>query len=184
MKGSAKSNISEIILATTDSQHDDELASLASSLGLTVVRGDIDDVLSRYVQASSLSSADSFIRITGDCPLIDPVLLDTGIQKFFDQRVDYLSNVLPPSFPDGLDFEIFSREALLLCDESSTTQYEREHVTPWMQNSSQIHRGLLQNSEDLSSKRWTVDEPKILKLSMTIQSFNGGILLSWTDVLS
>ena len=105
--------VDEIVIATTFNKEDDSIASLAKNKGLLTVRGSQENVLSRFILASKKSKADILVRITGDCPLMDPLLLDNAVKVFKDNKFDYISNSDPPSFPDGLDIEVFSREALI-----------------------------------------------------------------------
>ena len=104
--------IDDIILATTTCAEDNVLESIGLSLGIKVCRGSVDDVLTRYVQASTHTKADIFVRITCDCPLIDSKMIDNMLEAYLNSNVDYLSNCFPPTFPDGLDIEIFNRKSL------------------------------------------------------------------------
>ena len=110
------SDIDEIILATTFKKEDDILENIASNLKIKCVRGSKDDVLSRYVKATEETKAQVLIRLTGDCPFLDPELISRTINEFKLKNVDYLSNCYPPSYPDGLDVEVFSRKALYLAN--------------------------------------------------------------------
>ena len=121
-----------IFLATTNQSIDDQLADLGQSLGLLVVRGSDVDVLSRFAQVANCTTAKFFVRITGDCPFIDPDLLTEMINDFLTRNVDYYSNCLQPTYPDGLDIEIFTRQSLLAAQSRCTNTLHREHVTPWI----------------------------------------------------
>src|SRR5215217_103778 len=103
--------IDHIILATSDDPKNQPLADFVSSLGYTVYRGSEQDVLDRYYQATQLTDAEVVVRVTGDCPLIDPALVDAVIAQFKAGDMDYASNTEPATFPDGLDTEVFSRRA-------------------------------------------------------------------------
>ncbi len=176
--------VDEIILATSDQSADDVLEDLADSLTLAVVRGSEHDVLSRFILAAESTSASTLIRITGDCPLIDNKLLDHAIETFNRQEIDYLSNCNPPSYPDGLDLEIFTREALFLAQSECKSAFQREHVTPWIRESGRLKVALIQHSEDLSALRWTVDEPEDLEVIRSIvDNFSGRSNFSWLEVL-
>ena len=100
-------NVQEIIIATTTDKGDDVIAQLGNKIGIKVYRGSVNDVLERFYDCIKLTSSAHFIRVTGDCPLIDPKLIYEVIEKYFNGSFDYLSNFEPPSFPDGLDVEIF-----------------------------------------------------------------------------
>ncbi|EMJ35399.1 cytidylyltransferase domain protein [Leptospira interrogans str. FPW1039] len=104
--------LNEIILATSDSINNDPLVEFINYLGFEVYRGSESDVLDRYYQTAKHKKADVVVRITGDCPLTDPVVVDNAIEKFLKDGSDYCSNVSPATFPDGLDTEVFSFQAL------------------------------------------------------------------------
>jgi len=176
--------VDRIILATTDQPRDDALVELGSSLGLMIARGSEKDVLARFVLAAESTDAPVFVRITADCPLMDPVLLDETITVFKRQNVDYLSNCLPPTYPDGLDIEVFSRDALLRAQQGCTSSAQREHVTPWIRESGYFRLGSKTHSLDLSNLRWTVDEPEDLEvIRLVVDHFDGRSDFSWQEVL-
>ena len=176
--------IDRVILATTDSAEDDGLAKLGASLGLTVVRGSQIDVLARFVLALQHTDAPVLVRITGDCPFVDPGLLDEMIRQFNDHDIDYLTNSVPPTYPDGLDVEIFNRESLLLADAECNDPFQREHVTPWMRDSGRCRLGQKKHQFDCSSMRWTVDEPEDLQvIRSVVDYFEGRSDFAWQQVL-
>src|SRR5690606_29870252 len=92
----------------------------------------------RYYRAAQQAQAEAVVRITGDCPLIDPAIVDAVISKFIDAGADYAANVLPPTFPDGLDVEVFSMQALEIAWRQAESAQQREHVTPFIRESSQF----------------------------------------------
>ena len=176
--------VDQCILATTDLAEDDALAELGESLGLLVVRGSENDVLSRFVLASEQTNANFIVRITGDCPLIDPGILADMIIEFRDQEFDYYSNAITPTFPDGLDVEIFTRHVLLLAQAECMNAAQREHVTPWIRESGRFRLGQKRNKVDHSAMRWTVDEPEDLQvIRAVVAHFEGRSDFSWHDVL-
>ncbi len=178
------SDIDEIILATTFKKEDDILENIASNLKIKCVRGSKDDVLSRYVKATEETKAQVLIRLTGDCPFLDPELISRTINEFKLKNVDYLSNCYPPSYPDGLDVEVFSRNSLLLADKFCRDTKKREHVTPWIRESGEFKLGTLRNNIDLSNLRWTVDEPEDLLVARKIAaSFPDQPSFNWKDIL-
>ena len=178
------SAVDRVLLATTDSPEDDALASLGEKLGLTVCRGSKNDVLSRYALAAEQTDASVLVRITGDCPFIDPVLLEQMIDDFCSQDIDYFSNCLFPTYPDGLDIEVFTRRSLLLAQAECADPYQREHVTPWIQKCGRFRLDHKQHHVDLSSMRWTVDEPEDLQVIRGVVDHFGGISdFSWQQVL-
>ena len=100
--------LDKVVVATTDSDKDDRLYEEVNNLGYKCYRGDEDNVLKRYFDVAVKEKADAIVRITGDCPLIDPSIVDEVIKKFRDNKFDYISNICPPTFPDGMDVEIFT----------------------------------------------------------------------------
>lgn len=151
--------IDEVVLATTEATVDDKLAAHVTSLGFRVVRGSEDDVLSRYVKALDATGADVVVRITGDCPLIMPELVDKAVRCFALARVDYLSNLSPPTYPDGLDVEVFYANALRRAAAEAFEAYDREHVTSFLRREERFSRANIEGERDLSRLRLTVDEP-------------------------
>lgn len=160
--------IDNIILATSDNPNDDKLVQYVSKLGFDVFRGSESDVLDRYYQAAKKYQPEVIVRITGDCPLIDYQVTDQIIKYFLKHDFDYVSNVDPPTFPDGLDTEVFSFQALETAWQEASQQHEREHVTPYIRESGLFKTGNVANDEDLSGERWTVDEPEDFELIKTI----------------
>jgi spore coat polysaccharide biosynthesis protein SpsF (cytidylyltransferase family) len=120
------------VVAIPDLTEDDVLAEHLADIGVRVVRGSADDVLARYVQAAAESDAEVIVRITCDCPLIDPEVIDQVIEAFRGGGVDYCSNVLERTYPIGMDTEVFSREALERAHREAVRPDEREHVTPYI----------------------------------------------------
>ena len=154
------------------------------SLGHDVVRGSQNDVLSRFALATKLTKANILVRITGDCPLIDPDLLEEMVNEFRGQKIDYLSNCISPTYPDGLDIEIFTRQSLLLAEAECVNAAQREHVTPWIRDSGRCRLAQKRHSVDYSNMRWTVDEPEDLQVIRSVVAhFEGRSDFSWRDVL-
>ena len=158
-------NINSLAVATTIETDDDEIAALCAELGVECVRGSLDDVLDRFHTAMAIHpDADTIVRLTGDCPLHDPDVIDTIIAKFAETDADYLSNVAPPTFPDGLDTEVLTRKALEKTWSDAKKTSEREHVTLHIRNHPEKFKlANHENPENLSSLRWTLDEPADLK---------------------
>lgn len=124
--------VDEIIVATTDLHEDDQLVQHAQQLGIRVCRGDSDDVLSRYAKAIRMFGTEVVVRITSDCPLVDPWVIDNILTQ--KKTYDYVSNVLDRTFPRGLDVEVVTADALLRADREATEQFDREHVTPFIRS--------------------------------------------------
>jgi len=176
--------IDQIILATSDDPKNLPLVEHVRSLGYEVFRGSESDVLDRFYQAARHYKADAVIRVTGDCPLIDPHLVDEVIAEYQKGGVDYVSNTLPATFPDGLDVEIFSFDALERAAKTATKPNEREHVTPLIRNSGLFKRGNVAHPVDWSAERWTVDEPADFEVVEAVFNyFRPRTDFSWTEVL-
>lgn len=155
----------EVVVATTDQTIDDITADQATAFGARVVRGDEDDVLSRYGLAAQVSGAGAIMRITADCPLIEPDVLAQMTARFSVGDADLVSNCVRRTFPRGLDAELFSREALDIMLEEATTASQREHVTPFLYAHPERFRIVSHEGEaDFSDYRLTLDTPEDLEL--------------------
>jgi len=176
--------IDTMIVATSKNPENKPLIEHVRSLGLDVFEGSENDVLERYYNAAKPYQPDVVVRITGDCPLVDPQLVDSLIASFSSQKVDYLTNTNQPSYPDGLDIEVFTFNALEKAVREATTTAQREHVTPYIYESGLFKTANIANQEDLSRERWTVDEPDDLKVVEAIfRHFYPRTDFSWTEVL-
>jgi len=150
--------VDEVWLATTTNTEDDVLAEWASRRGIMCYRGSNGDVLDRYYQASRLAQADAVVRVTGDCPLIDPQVIDQAISLYRSHGFVYVSNSCPPTYPDGLDVEVFSAKTLNRAWTEASLASEREHVTPYIWKHPELFQlGNLVFTQDLSHYRWTLD---------------------------
>ncbi len=177
--------VNEIILATTTNSIDDKLCEIGKELNLLLVRGSEEDVLSRFFEASKVTDANIFIRVTADCPFIDKLLIEDLISEFLKQKVDYLSNCYPPKLPDGLDLEIFTRESLISAYKYCNDPKKREHVTPFIRDSDNFKIGYINYPKDYSHLRLTVDEPEDLVLvRKIIKDFNFDAESNWLDLIS
>tara|TARA_B110000259_G_scaffold112874_1_gene128780 strand:- start:22927 stop:24951 length:2025 start_codon:yes stop_codon:yes gene_type:complete len=176
--------IDKIVVATTEACTDDQLAESCAEQGYSVFRGSEIDVLSRYYYTAKKYQASTIVRITGDCPLIDSDIVDEVIRDFKDNLVDYTSNIEPPSFPDGLDVEVFSYNVLSEAFHKANEDREREHVTSYLREKQHIRRSNLKNSDDVSHMRWTVDDHNDFTVVENIfKHFSPKINFSWKDVL-
>ena len=154
-----------IVIATTTNATDNPIAALCDTQNVLCYRGSEYDVLARYADAAHLYGADVVVRITSDCPLIDPALIDQVIATYAKARCDYVSNMLPPTWPYGMAVEVFSAAALRQSHAEATQAAEREHVTPFIYWHPERYR--LRNVEspvDLNHHRWTVDTPEDFQL--------------------
>jgi glutamate-1-semialdehyde 2,1-aminomutase len=176
--------VDQIVVATSIDPRNQPLLDHVRRLGFEAVQGSENDVLDRYCQAAKRYEPDAIVRITGDCPLIDPELVDQAIEAYWAQDVAYLSNSAPPVFPDGLDVEIFSFAALEEAAQYAIKTAEREHVTPYIRNSGRFKTGNLAHEADWSSERWTLDEPADFEvISNVFNHFHPRTDFGWLEVL-
>lgn len=153
--------INKIVVATTDKSGDDQIQELCDKIEVDCFRGSEDDVLERYAKcAEKYPEYENIIRLTGDCPLIDPVEIDKVIELFETSGLDYASNCEAgkETYPDGLDTEIFSRKTLEQAARDSRQKSEREHVTLYIRNNPNFKKGFIQAEQDFSHFRLTLDE--------------------------
>lgn len=161
----ASNAFDEVVVATTVRDIDDPAAEAAAGFGAMVVRGDENDVLSRYGLAAEASAADAVMRITADCPLIDPDVLNAMANRFRTGDADLVSNCVRRTFPRGLDAELFSRDALDIMLTEAAAPAEREHVTPFFYaNPGRFRIVSHESSEDFSDYRLTLDTPEDFEL--------------------
>ena len=150
----------KVVVATTINDTDQPVVDYCKSLGVSCFRGSEDDVLSRYYSAAIEQAADVIVRVTGDCPLMDPAIIDATIATYHNAypKYEYVSNTGDRSFPRGMDVEVFSFKALEEAHKEAKTPYEREHVTPYIYGHPEKYRvtGV--------SNRWTVDTPEDFEL--------------------
>ncbi|MFC5405007.1 cytidylyltransferase domain-containing protein [Cohnella soli] len=154
--------IDRIVVATSRSEKDDPLAEELKRIGIPCYRGDESDVLDRYFQAASVERADIVVRITGDCPLIDPEVVDTVVRTLKESpALAYVSNFAPPTFPDGLDAEAMTFAALSRMWQEARSAFDREHVTPYLRaNPEWFPQVNIASDIDYSGYRWTLDEER------------------------
>ncbi len=163
-----------VSVATSRGSADDAVARFCSDSGVSCFRGSEADVLDRYYRAALELDADIVVRLTGDCPLLDPAVIDKVIRCFHEGDHDYVSNTLEPSYPDGLDTEVFRRQALERAWREAQLASEREHVTPYIWNHPELFRlANVRHDRDLAGLRWTVDEPEDLQFVRRIYEHFG-----------
>jgi glutamate-1-semialdehyde aminotransferase/spore coat polysaccharide biosynthesis protein SpsF (cytidylyltransferase family) len=147
-----------LVVATSDQSEDDAIVEACADIGVLCSRGSLDDVLDRTYRAAKAAGATVVVRLTGDCPLLDPAIIDACIEMHISGAFDYTTNALQPTYPDGLDVEVMSMGALQTAWREATLPSEREHVTPFIYKHPEKFRvGTLRNDSDLSALRWTVD---------------------------
>lgn len=157
--------IDTLVIATTTNASDDVLAGLSADLGVACHRGSEHDVLSRYAEAATACGATAVVRVTSDCPLLDPALLDRVIELYDRGGFDYVGNMQPPTWPYGMAVEVMAASVLFEADREATEPAEREHVTPFIYWRPDRYRlGNLASPQDLSHHRWTVDTPQDYEL--------------------
>ena len=156
--------IEDVLVAIPIGKENDDFYNYLNSKKINVFRGSNNNVLKRYYLAAKKNNADVIVRITSDCPLIDPEIVNKMIQKFKNIKTDYLSNINPPSFPDGLDTEVFTFKALQKCYYLAKNRYDLEHVTPFFRNSGKFKIKNFKSKNNFSNLRLTIDQPEDLIL--------------------
>jgi glutamate-1-semialdehyde 2,1-aminomutase len=181
---SKSKRISKIIVACSNNPSDKAIVDVCNKLGVNYFIGSEEDVLDRFYNVAKKYKTFAILRITADCPLIDPEIVDEVIYNFFIKNVDYASNVNPPTFPDGLDLEIFKFSALKEAYSKATKSFEREHVTPFIINNKKFKKFNLSNSKDLSSLRLTLDEKKdFIVIEKIIKNFKNNLNFDLKNIL-
>lgn len=181
--------VDEIVVATTTDAADDAIATFCLSSGIAVFRGSAFDVLDRYYQAAMHFNANIIVRLTADCPLLDPALIDAVIEELQDKELDFATNRLPPpwkrTFPIGLDVEVCRLSAFERAWKESSNPFEREHVMPYLYDvDGRFKISVLDADGDYGNQRWTVDTPEDLALIRKVyEHFRDIEVFSWKDVL-
>lgn len=178
--------IDQVIVATTSSISDDPIRVEARSLGVGVFSGSREDVLDRVYQAAKVYEGSIIMRLTADCPLLDPKLSRLVLDRFLKGDVDYVSNCLSATYPDGLDTEVCSFEALERAWLESEEKSDREHVTSYIWENPQLFRiGQVVNTEDMTGRRWTIDQPEDLQFirQLIAHSPDQELPLQFTEII-
>jgi spore coat polysaccharide biosynthesis protein SpsF len=202
---SRAATVHQVIVATTRDASDDPVVGFCDSMGISYTRGSQHDVLDRYYQAASQAEANVVVRITADCPVIDPVLIDQCVEVLLESSFDFTCNRLPPPFtrtyPIGLDTEVCTFAALEAAWRSATETFHREHVVPFLYEGVRLeprnpqlsvgvsprsfHIALLNHVPDYGAMRWTVDTSEDLAFMRQVYArFGGRDDFSWQDVLA
>jgi len=203
-RASRAETVDEVLVATTTNASDDPVAACCDSMGVPCTRGSLHDVLDRYYQTAKQAQAEVVVRVTADCPVIDPVLVDDCVNALWEGSYDFTCNRLPPPFtrtyPIGLDTEVCTFAALERARREAGEIFHREHVMPYLYEgvelsaiSGQLSAGIsprgfkvaqLHHDMDYGSYRWTVDTPEDLEFMRQVYiRFNGRNDFSWTQVL-
>ncbi|MDZ7344075.1 MAG: glycosyltransferase family protein [candidate division KSB1 bacterium] len=204
IRTSRSASVSQTIFATTTDPSDDPVAEYCEWSGIPFTRGNLYDVLDRYYQTAKQAKADVVVRITADCPVIDPDLIDEAVHTLLEDEYDFVCNRLPPpysrTYPIGLDVEVCTFKALKQAWKDAKEPQHREHVMPYFYEGVQLSavsrqrsegtspRGfrvaLLNHTTDFGDYRWTVDTPEDLEFMRQVYSrFNGRDDFSWKEVL-
>lgn len=162
--------IDSVVVATSTGKSDDEIENFCKENKITCFRGSETDVLDRYYQAALKNQADVVFRITSDCPLVDPQVLDTIAERYFESSCDYASNTIRYTYPEGLDAELFSMAALTQAHQEAKEKSDREHVTPFIKNSRHFKKVSVENSDDYSQDNyhWSVDRKSDLEFVQNV----------------
>jgi spore coat polysaccharide biosynthesis protein SpsF len=179
--------IDRIVIATTTNSNDNILEEYANDNGVAVFRGDENDVLLRFYGAAKELGVTTIVRITSDDPFKDPQVIDLVIRNFFDYEVDFAYNNHPPTFPEGLDVEVFAYEALEEAVRDSFDPFEREHVTQYFyRNPDKFKQINVSNPENLSYLRWTIDSQEDLDMAREVYSklYGNGNIFLMDDILN
>jgi len=182
-------SVSQVVIATTTDPADDAIFDYCRTHGFPVFRGSQFDVLDRYYQAARLYQAEVLVRLTADCPLMDPAEIDHVVDEFERAGVDFAANRLPPpwkrTYPIGLDIEVCTFAALARAWQEAKQPYEREHVMPYLYDEEGRFKTLVVDHDpDYGGLRWTVDTPEDLEAVRRIYAaFGGDDGFSWLEVL-
>ena len=179
--------VDRVVLATSVEESDDEVARIATKCGIQVIRGSLNNVFSRFVDAINLFNPETVIRVTGDCPLYMPKLCESMLIEFKSRSVDYLSNTLEPSYPDGCDIEILQSKVFQKLESLPLTVEELEHVTLGVYKRPEIFECVnFSNNRDDSAHRWTLDTKEDLDFIRQVyaQFANKESKFSYEDVFN
>ncbi len=149
--------IDEIVVAIPDTPHQTSLEKVVLESNVPIFRGNEEDVLARYYDTAKEYQAKVILRITADCPLIDPSIIDEVISAYEEIECDYASNVAPRTYPKGLDTEVFSWNSLEKAHHEAKTPFDREHVTPYLRESGLFKTRSIKVTPNYSHLRWTLD---------------------------
>lgn len=177
--------LDEVVVATSTAAMDDPIIEECARLQTATFRGSEQDVLDRYYRAALAYGCDAIVRITSDCPLIDPAVVDEVVRAFMKKQADFACNVSPRTYPRGLDTEVFSFAALKNAWQICDQPHQREHVTPLFYERADLFRTTyVRESKDFSQHRWTLDTPADLRLIREIYSHFGNDDFGWRDALT
>ena len=176
--------VSKIFLCTTKKKADNKFNKICKLHNIEFYRGSENNVSKRLVNCAKKNSIEIIVRITADCPIIDPSIIDKCIKLHFKNKCDYTSNVLELSFPDGVDVEVFSLKKLIQSQILSKTKENKEHVTTFLRKSKRFKKYSFKNNFNYSNRRWTLDHYKdYIFIKRVFKYFSPNIFFSWKDLI-
>ncbi len=176
--------VNKIFLCTTKKKEDDKFKDVCKLNKIELFRGSTNNVAKRIIDCAKENSIKTIVRITADCPIIDPKLIDECIKLHFKKKSDYTSNILNLTFPDGLDVEVIDLNILVKSQKISKSKYNKEHVTFFVKKSKLFKKHNYKNFIDYSNRRWTLDNLKdYLFLKKIVRYFSKNIFFSWRDLI-
>ena len=177
-------NLDEIIVAIPDNKENDDLKQLLKSKKIKFFAGSENDVLDRFYNCSKKYNLSTIVRITGDCPFVDPTLVDDFIEKFKSLNIDYLSNTNPPTYPDGIDIEVFSKELLSDSHENALEIFDREHVTTFAKKEKNFKKINIKSRKDYSNLRLTLDDRSDFRVIENVFDSFDDIFFSYDEIIN
>jgi spore coat polysaccharide biosynthesis protein SpsF (cytidylyltransferase family) len=176
--------VKKIFLCTTKKKEDDKFINVCKLHKINLFRGSTNNVAKRIIDCAEKNFIKIIVRITADCPIIDPNIIDECIKLYFNKKSDYTSNTLKLSFPDGLDVEVMSLDKLIKSQNLSRTKYNKEHVTHFIRRSKIFKKSNYKNLINYSNRRWTLDKLNdFLFLKKVISHFSDNINFSWKTLI-
>ena len=176
--------VKNIFLCTTKKKEDDKFQSVCKKHNIQIFRGSTNDVAKRIIDCAKKNFVKIIVRITADCPIIDPSLVDKCIKMYKEKDCDYVSNTLKLSFPDGLDVEVINLEKLIKSQKLSISKYNKEHVTPFLRKSKKFKKLNYKCNINYSNRRWTLDEfDDFVFIKRVIKYFYPNIFFSWKKLI-
>ena len=176
--------VTKIFLCTTKKKEDNKFKNICKLYNIKLFRGSTNNVAKRIIDCANENSIKTIVRITADCPIIDPKLIDQCIKLHFNKKSDYTSNTLKLSFPDGLDVEVINLDTLIKSQKISKTLSNKEHVTFFIRRSKLFKKYNYKNFVNYSNRRWTLDYLKdYFFFKKILRYFLSNIYFSWKDLI-
>ena len=176
--------VNKIFLCTTKKKEDDKYKKISSDHDLILFRGSTNNVAKRMIDCAKKNSIQTIVRITADCPIIDPKIIDKCIKLHFEKKNVYTSNILVLSYPDGLDVELINLNALIKSQKISRGKINKEHVTTFIRKSKLFKKKNYKNKVNYSNRRWTLDNfNDFLFIKKVVKHFLPNIYFSWRDLI-